>query len=379
MGRHKSDVEIRLREYLRRPERRVGDKLPGERALAAALGVGRTALRPALEALEAEGVIRRQPRSGAFLASVPAPAGRGALLAVVAPLQGMGEERPAGDPSWIHRVISAFERTANVAGASVTLYDQSPLAADPCSVKDLVRRAAEDGADAVIVFHALGERGKIAHALAILHDLGVPSVVISSRTYPGLASQVYFDSGWGSYLAVRHLLSYGHTRIGFAGGASGHEWVQDRRRGYQAALEASDIAPEPLWEFLPSDGEAEAFADDGAFAVRQWLALPAAERPTAIVAANDQIALSVLTEAASHGLSAPADFSLIGFDNGAEALRIGLTTVERPTEALGEAIARVTLERLAAGPSADSVTVRLRPVLIQRKTVGSPASSVKNK
>jgi LacI family transcriptional regulator len=84
------------------------------------------------------------------------------------------------------------------------------------------------------------------------------------------------------------------------------------------------------------------------------------------------VAFGVLEAARRRGLSAPQDLSVIGFDNDPQALLAGLTTVERPTEALGEAVARVALERLAAGCEAETVTVRLRPVLIERRTVGCP-------
>ncbi|MEO7717786.1 MAG: substrate-binding domain-containing protein [Capsulimonas sp.] len=372
MGRHISEVESRLRDYLRRPEQSAGDKLPGERDLALALGVGRTALRPALKALEDEGVIRRHARSGAVLVSIPAPAGRGATIAVVAPLQ-IGDDRIDGnEPWWIHRVVSTIERVASAAGAEVVLYDQSPLVADPCSVKDLAIRAAHEGAQAVILLHAVGARAKTSHALAVLHDKGVHPIIISSRSYPGLASQVYFDSGWGTYLAVRHVLEHGHTRIGFVGGSSGHEWVRDRLAGYRSALEAADIEASASWIVADDEGERAVTPADGAAALRHWRALPADERPTAIIAANDILAEGVLAEADALGLSLPGDFSLVGFDNDPAAMRLGLTTIERPTETLGDAVARTVLERLAAGPEAESVTLRLRPVLIPRKTVGPP-------
>lgn len=365
------DNHTKVRAYLRRDGFSIGDRLPGEREIAAELGIGRAALRTVLDDLEAEGVLRRQPQSGTFLTAIPAPPARSARIAVIAPFGGTGEPDRETDPAWLHRVVSAFERTAAPAGARITLYDQSPLLDDHCSVLTLAREAAAGGARAVVLVHAVGTRGKIGHALAVLHDLGVHPVIVSSRTYAGLASDVYFDSGWGAYLATRHLLAQGHRRIGFAGAPSGHEWVQERLRAYRSALEAADVEPQSAWISLPEEGERLPSPQDGAAFVRQWRAMPADTRPTGVVAANDRVALGVLDAAKEGEARVPEDLSVVGFDNDPEALRAGLTTVDRPTEALGEAVARVTLERLAAGSGA-AVTVRLRPVLIERGTVGPP-------
>ena len=363
-----------VRDYLRLGGLSVGDRLPGEREVAEMLGIGRATLRAALDQLELEGILRRQPQSGTFLTALPAPPAHGARIVLIAPVgSGSGSER---DSEWLHRVISAIERTVRPAGGEILLRDQSPRADDPCSIKDMVREAAGLSASAVILLHPLGTREKIAHALALLHDQNVHPLIVSARTYSGLASQVYFDSGWGAYLATRHLLQSGHIRIGFAGASRGHEWVRERLTGYQNALEAAEITSRDDWAWLPDDGERPPEAADGAAAWKQWQGLPKEFRPTGIVAANDVVALGFLAAAQMYGIAIPADLSLIGFDNDPAALLAGLTTIERPTEALGEAVARIVLERLAAGPQAATVTVRLRPVLIERATVGPPLANI---
>jgi len=370
---HKAtDNQALVRTYLRESGLRIGDRLPGERTIAEAVGLGRAALRTVLDDLEAEGVLLRRPQSGTFLTAIPLPAVRCAHICVIAPLQDLGHPARSSEPAWIHRVISSIERTIAPVGAKLTIIDQSPYADDPCAIVDLVRQTKDNCVSAVILLHALGTRAKIAHALAIAADLGIHPIVVSSRTYCGLGSQVYFDSSWGCYFGTKHLLSRGHTRIGFAGAASGHEWVQDRLKGYGAALDAVEVTAYPEWVHLAEDGERLANAGDGADALKRWMALDPAIRPTGIVAASDTIALGVLQASRDLGLKCPDDFSLIGFDNDPAALLAGLTTIERPTEALGEAVARVTLERIAAGCEAETVTVRLRPVLIERKTVACP-------
>lgn len=371
------DGAERLREYLRVAGLHPGDRLPGERDLAVAVGLGRGALRPALEQLAAEGVIDRRPQSGTFLVAVPAPApaASGAKVWLIAPFRGTGEPGRESDPGWLSRVANAFERTAVADGLVLSVRDQTDHAGDPCSVKALAREAAAGAAAAVVLLHPLGTRKVVAHALSLLHDARVHPVIASSRTYPGLASQVYFDSEWGAYVAVRRLLLAGHRRIGFVGGPHAHEWVQARLRGYHGALEASDEIDVEFgeWAWLPgTDEERLAVPDDGAAGFAAWAALPADARPTALFCANDTVALGLLAAAKAAGVAVPADLSVIGFDNDAGALLAALTTVERPAEALGEAVARITLERIQAGPDGATVTHRLRPVVIERATVSRP-------
>lgn len=370
--RSDGDYDAKVRAFLSAGPLNVGERLPGERALAERLGMGRSVLRSVLQTLEAEGVLVRKPQSGTYLAAIPAPPARGARISVIAPFGGTGERDRETDPAWLHRVISAFERTAIPAGARIALLDQSPSGQDPCSVLSLVHLAVTRGARAAVLLHPLGTRAQIAHGLAVLHDLAVHPLIVSARTYPGLASQVYFDSGWGAYLATRQLIGRGHQRIGFAGAPRGHEWVQERLASYRSALEAADIEPRDIWESLPDEGERLASPDDGALALRQWQKLPPDKRPTGFVAANDRVALGLMDAARAAGIAVPASLSIVGFDNDPASLLAGLTTVDRPTEALGEAAARAALERLAAGPEAGTVTVRLRPVLIERETVGPP-------
>jgi DNA-binding LacI/PurR family transcriptional regulator len=347
--------------------------------MSTALGVGRTALRPCINTLVTEGVLERRPQSGTFLLELPDPKTRTIIIALIAPFEGTREPGREADPAWLYRVASAFERIALPAGAKLLLKDQSPYADDPCSVKDLSIEAAKEGAQAAVLLHPTGPKEKISCALALLHDRGVHPVIISARSYPGLASRVYFDSGWGAYSATRHLIQQGHQRIGFAGASGGPEWMRERYQGYCDALEAAEIEPDMTSVYFPDRDkpvhERLPLPQDGADALAYFSALPESVRPTALFAASDTLALGILRTAAAQGIAIPTQFSLVGFDNNPGALLSGLTTVERPTEALGEAAARVTLERIAAGPEAATVTQRLRPVLIKRTTVIPPRSS----
>jgi LacI family transcriptional regulator len=97
-------------------------------------------------------------------------------------------------------------------------------------------------------------------------------------------------------------------------------------------------------------------------------ALLPVEELTAVVAVNDTVALGFWEACRRSGVSIPRRLSLVGFDNDPETLAAGLTTIERPAAAVGEAAAAAALERIAA-PASNTMTVRLRPVLIERSSV----------
>lgn len=370
MGQHRcTESQIKVRDYLRSREVKVGERLPGEREMAARLGMGRAALRSVLDGLEEEGVLLRQPQSGTTLVAIPSPGVHTALVYVIAPFQCCFGSESAEESAWMHRVVGAMERVATPAGLQLVIRDQSPTVCDPCSVKILAHEAVDRGAQAVVLINPAGPHEKIVCALGILHDKNVHPIVVSSKGYPGLASQVYFDSGWGAYMATRHLIGFGHTRIAFAGAMAGQDWFDERLAGYRNAIAAAEREPDASLEWLVCTCEKATQAASGKEVVDRWLALEAEARPTAIVAATDSLAVGIMDASRAAGVRVPDEISLVGFDNQPSALMAGLTTIERPTEALGEAVAKVALELISGGPSAPAISKRLRPVLIPRSTV----------
>jgi LacI family transcriptional regulator len=105
-------------------------------------------------------------------------------------------------------------------------------------------------------------------------------------------------------------------------------------------------------------------------AIRAMLAAP--DRPTAVLALFDGMALSVLAEAEAAGLSVPGDLSVIGFDNVASAAhaRPGLTTFDSDTVEGGRMLGRMLVDRIATGIEAPAQTLLIRPRLVLRASHG---------
>lgn len=144
----------------------------------------------------------------------------------------------------------------------------------------------------------------------------------------------------GAQKAVAHLASLGHTRIAYINGMA--EWIeaQNRLAGYRDILTQYGLPLDPDLE-KPGDWGVES----GYQAACELLVLP--ERPTAIFAANDNIALGVIYAAQDAGLRVPHDLAIVGYDDRdfAAWTRPALTTIRMPSYEMGQAAARLLLEQ----------------------------------
>ena len=140
----------------------------------------------------------------------------------------------------------------------------------------------------------------------------------------------------GALDAVRYLIELGHRRIGMIGGSALLLSARQRRQGYEEAHRQADL---PILAELYAEGDySRQTARVGA---RHLLTLP--ERPTAIMAANDQSAFAVLEIANELGIRVPDELSVIGFDNTPESAHTSppLTTVDQSIIAHGQPCRRI--------------------------------------
>lgn len=175
--------------------------------------------------------------------------------------------------------------------------------------------------------------GVLAHYLTRLHKQGFPTVLIDDQKPPTSTPWVGADNYNGARAAVRHLVSLGHQRIAHIQGPLLYLCSHERYQGYADALrEASIDVDQHL--VLESDFTSQG----GRAAASKLLALPAEQRPTAIFAANDQMAYGVFTAAEEYGLRVPQDVALVGFDDIASSahVRPALTTVRQPFSEMGQ-------------------------------------------
>ncbi|MBD9370478.1 LacI family DNA-binding transcriptional regulator [Xanthomonas sp. XNM01] len=168
-----------------------------------------------------------------------------------------------------------------------------------------------------------------AELLDRLDQHGVPFSSISPRERDGRIG-VTLDEHDAVCELVAHLVGLGHSRIAHVRGHPDHGAGEWRMAGYRSALRRAGLRYDPD---LVMPGEFS--FDSGLDAGRRLLQLR--ERPTAIFAANDDMAAGVMRAASELGLKVPRDLSVVGFDDTPISRQIfpALTTVQQPTREMG--------------------------------------------
>lgn len=195
----------------------------------------------------------------------------------------------------------------------------------------------------------------------------IPVVAVDPHTGPTDLPTVDSDNFAGAQAAVGHLIKLGHRRIGFLGGRPDLESARRREEGYRQTMAAAGLPVDPA---LVRAGE---FRMESTERPAREL-LGGVDRPSAIFAANDLMAIQVLQVARSIGLRTPQDLSVIGFDNIPEAAAAtpGLTTVAQPLNAIGQAAMQLLLG-LLRGEELPQRHIQFATELVLRESTAPPA------
>jgi LacI family transcriptional regulator len=196
----------------------------------------------------------------------------------------------------------------------------------------------------------------------------LPAVLLDSAPREHRCAHVNIDNFGGAEAMTRHLLALGHRDIVFIEGPQGNHDAAERRRGFEAAMATMDGAQV---RYLRGD-----YNEDSGYGAGRAL-LAKRERPDAVFAANDMMAIGCLSALDEAGIRVPGDIALAGFDDIpiARYSHPPLTTVRVQIAQLGHA----ALERLVLqmqpqeAPEPDVTTMACEVVV--RASCGSRARS----
>ncbi len=197
--------------------------------------------------------------------------------------------------------------------------------------------------------------------LELVAELGIPAVTLGRPPGDSTIPAVVADDAAGIDAAVDHLVGLGHRRIGHVAGPTSLIHGAGRMVAWEAALARHGLprGPGRHGDFTPAGG---------ARATRGLLRL--AEPPTAILYANDLMAIAGISVAHQLGVRVPDDLSIVGFDDTALAEHVSpaLTTVRVDPQRWGRRATRLLLEFIESGRAAD--VVMPAPSLIVRRSTG---------
>ncbi len=196
-----------------------------------------------------------------------------------------------------------------------------------------------------------------------LPEITIPTVIMDWWPYPLNADKVLENSEYGGYLATKTLIDHNHKKIAIITGNLQKPLAQNRLQGYKKALKEAGIPLNLAWII-------ESHFDFEGGRVSAEKLLQQQEKPTAIFACNDSIALGVYQAIWAMGLHIPEDISIIGYDNIAISpyLTPPLTTIAQPKKALAEMAVQTLLENIKNNENQHR-TFMLEPSLIIRESV----------
>ena len=197
----------------------------------------------------------------------------------------------------------------------------------------LMENARVDG----VIYVAMHDR----HITGIRQPVNIPMAYAYATTDSEEAFSITYDNQRSAYEITRRLIQANHQRIALVAGHSGSADARLRLDGYRAAMDDAGL-------YVP--GEYIRWGDWGYDSgVEQCdVLMEMSVRPTAIFAMNDTMATGCYRSIKNHGLSIPADISLVGFDNREFARLVNppLTTVSLPNKEIGNQAAKLLLESM---------------------------------
>ncbi|CAN5808133.1 LacI family DNA-binding transcriptional regulator [soil metagenome] len=204
--------------------------------------------------------------------------------------------------------------------------------------------------------------------IPLLQELNFPFVAFGRANPEWRFAYVDVDGRAGIGAATQHLIDQGHHRIGLLAWPEGSRVGTARQNGYFEAMTKAGLVVDPCW-IMRGSGDFET----GVRCAHRLLQLPEAQRPTALVAVDDNLAMGAMSAAHQSGLRVGQEFGVTGFDDtpGIQHLTPSLTSVRQPTWQVGQMIVELLVD-LIQGRTPANAQINLPPRLIVRQ------SSVRN-
>lgn len=333
-----------------------GARIPSRNELISTYGVTRITIEKAVSALIAEGYLSARGGSGTYIAEhMPPVSMRDGNTS-----RTWGVMMPNIAFDIYPEVFRGIEDVASRNNIHVVLGNSDNELEKEIAYLDQFMRSGFDGL--IVTPTTYSEENP--NAYQALAQAEIP-LVFCSRAVPGVkAPRVFSNNYYGGFIATRHLINNGYTRIGYLSWSQ-YSHAQHRYAGYMAALKEADMPYDPALIFFNEPKDTER----GYVGAKQLLSL--SEPPDALVCFNDAVAYGAYRAATEAGYAVGQDFGLMGYDDShlCTALPVPLSSVRYPKYETGVHAAELLLSKMDDGESvtADRL-IMLMPELIVRES-----------
>lgn len=259
-------------------------------------------------------------------------------------------------------IIRGIERTLAAAGYVAVLADSD---SDERNAHTIVENLLGRQVDGLILATAYRKDPVVDKCI----EHGIPLVLINRIVDKARVAAVVNDDDFGIRLALEHLLGLGHRQIAFVGGPQNTSTGYYRYLAFLAATREHRLK---IDRSMIVNGKAFSEAEGNNCLSR--IIETNGNRFTAVVAANDLLALGCFDALTAHGLRCPDDVSVTGFNHMPFVDRFSpsLTTVQIPHDELGVQSAKLLLERIR-NPEDPPKTITLKPVMVLGGSTRAPS------
>ncbi len=272
-------------------------------------------------------------------------------------------------PSFVER-LRGISRAFEDSGYELIVYNIESGKRRDQLMRDVPR---SDRVDGVVVMSMSPSDADVVH----LTQHGLPVVLVDAE-HPNFIS-IKEDSADGGRLATEHLIGLGHRSIGFVGGPLTdmlnplRTSTRYRLDGYQFALTSAGIAYRDELVAIDQKAIGATGPDPSMDQLRAMLAQP--NPPTAIFAASDQQAMSLMHAAQELGISIPDQLSIIGYDDLEISHYLNLSTVNQSLFESGQRAGELLLQTVSGRQAYAPTHERLQPSVVVRRTTAAPAKT----
>ena len=343
-------VQDKIKQAIK--SREIIDKLPGERILAKEYGYSYMTIRKAVDNLVTEGLLYKIPMKGTFVANRKSTKKKTRIIGYF-----LDSSIVAGLTSPYYSLIfNALQKQATKHGYSLIYFTDID---DSSSYKHMHNI---DGA-------IISCFPRVEHIVDEINQ-HIPVVVIDNSSSDKTIPSFIIDNFNAVRASVDYLCSIGHKRIGFMTGLEDSDVGKNRYAGYRSGLSQHGIKLNQKLVFK-GDYSFESGAKGGDY----FLSLK--KPPTAVMCANDAMAIAMIRQAVQRGLNVPDDLSVIGFDDIPVASQINpsLTTMAAPIDQITEMACNMLIS-LINGETPESKHIALPAQLVIRDSCTSVQDTV---
>ena len=337
-----------LRKEIGEGKLKAGDRILSEEKIAERHGVSLGTVRQAMAELVNEGLIYKEQGRGTFVAEKK----REKTFTIGLLLTDIGNP-------FFSQIARSIQEKAHLLKYSVIYYNTNDqFSREAQSIEMLIERRV----DGVILVPVLknGEEKLIGR----LKENSIPFVYLDRYLNEPASDYIIIDNLSGVRQAMEYLLSLGHKKIGCISAQPFTQVLEERVKAYKKIVREKALATDVSLVQISDLSD-----DKGGYDATNKV-LPMENKPTAIFATNDIIAIGAYKAARNKGIRIPQDLSLVGFDDieTSSHLEVPLTTISQPIDKMGEIAMKILAEKSEKKDSEKLQKIVLEPKLVIRES-----------